>query len=125
MFNHTSITPDGQLSKEKKAWLAEQITRIHCELMGVPPAVVRIVFLDSGDDAVVTAEQPAACANLTCLMRVGPSTPSKAMLMRRPSVIYEEATGAPTEQPMIAMQGASSNVELGRRGGAVQASSGR
>ena len=133
MPNHTSITQDDLLSTEKKAWLAEQITRIHCEVTGVAPAVVRIVVLTCPDDADFTAEESTACANLTCLVRVGPRTRSKAMLLRRPSVIYEEATGAPTEQLMIALQDVppGPTVEMGRimpdpgNGAAVQASSSR
>ena len=113
MPNHTSITQDGLLSTEKKAWLAEQITRIHCEVMGVAPAVVRIVFLTCPDDAGFIAEQSTACANLTCLLRPGPSGQSKAMLLRRPTVIYEEATGAPTEQLMLALQ-IPPSVEMGQ-----------
>ena len=113
---NTSITQDDLLSTEKKAWLAEQITRIHCEVMGVAPAVIRIVFLTPPDDAGVTGGQSTACANFTCLMPLRPSVQSKAVLLTRPSVIYEEATGAPTEQLMTALQETprSSSIEMGR-----------
>jgi len=124
MPNCTSITQDGLLSKAKKAWLAEQITRIHCEVMGVAPAVVRIVFLTNPDDASLTAGQSTACATFTCLVPPGPSVQSKTVLLRRPSIIYEEATGAPTEQLMIAIEMGYVMPAAGS-GAAGQASSGR
>jgi phenylpyruvate tautomerase PptA (4-oxalocrotonate tautomerase family) len=115
MPTYTSITRDGVLSTETRAWLAEQITRIHCEVMEVPPAFVRVVFLTYPEDAGFTAGRSAAYANLTCMMRLGSSVGSKAALLRRLAVIYEEATGAPAEQLIVALQEIppSSTIEMG------------
>jgi phenylpyruvate tautomerase PptA (4-oxalocrotonate tautomerase family) len=113
---YTSITQEGTLSDEKRAWVADQIMQIHTEVMEVPAAFVRTVFLSYPPGCGFTAGKPAASTNLTCLMRIGHPVEVKATLLRRLWAMYQEATGAPTEQLMIALQEipASSAMELGK-----------
>jgi phenylpyruvate tautomerase PptA (4-oxalocrotonate tautomerase family) len=113
---YTSITQEGTFSDEERAWVADQIMRIHTEVMEVPPAFVRTVFLTFPPGYGFTAGKAAASTNLTCLMRIGHPVEVKATLLRRLWAMYQEATGAPTEQLMIALQEipASSAMELGK-----------
>jgi phenylpyruvate tautomerase PptA (4-oxalocrotonate tautomerase family) len=53
------ICPEGLLGESARGKLAEEITRIHCDATGVPPAFVNVMFLDVPDGRYFVAGKPS------------------------------------------------------------------
>jgi phenylpyruvate tautomerase PptA (4-oxalocrotonate tautomerase family) len=109
-------TEDGSLSPEAKTALAKEITDFHCQMTGLDPVFVKIVFdTFSIGDGFVGGEAGAA-AILTVLIRAGRSADYKHTMLRRLWSILQHATGAPDAQMLVAIEEApaSNAMEMGQ-----------
>ena len=101
---YTVTTQVGVLSNGAKAGLAAQLTTLHCELSGVPPNWVHIIFQDYAAGSGFTAGKPAVVAALTVLIRTGRSADYKRGLLKRLWELVQNATGAPDDQIVLGIQ---------------------
>ena len=107
---------EGSLSFEAKAALAKEITDFHCQVSGVGPAFVKVIFdtFPVGDGFV--GGEAAAAVILTVLIRDGRSTDYKKNMLRRLWSILQRASGATDAQMLVAIEEApaSQAMELGQ-----------
>lgn len=101
---YTVTTQTGVLSSDARADLAARLTTLHCELSGVPPNWVHIIFQDYAAGSGFTAGKPAAAAALTVLIRAGRSPEYKRGLLKRAWDLVQHATGAPDDQIVLGIQ---------------------
>ena len=101
---YTVTTQVGVLSSDAKADLAARLTTLHCELSGVPPNWVHIIFQDYAAGSGFTAGKPAAATALTVLIRTGRSADYKRGLLKRLWELVQNATGAPDDQIVLGIQ---------------------
>jgi phenylpyruvate tautomerase PptA (4-oxalocrotonate tautomerase family) len=89
---------------------------LHCDFSGVPRNWVHITFQDYGLGSGFTAEQPAAPAALTLLIRTGRSPEYKRKLLERLWELLPQATHAPDDQIVIGVQevAPSQAMEMGK-----------
>jgi phenylpyruvate tautomerase PptA (4-oxalocrotonate tautomerase family) len=101
---YTAITEHDFISDEKKATLAEEITRIHVAVMKVPRNFVRVVFLSYPKHSGYAAGESAPTAALNCVLRSGHTDEEKRDLLRHMWSAFQELTGIATEQLAISLQ---------------------
>jgi len=103
------------LSDQDKAAFAAKITKFHCDLTGLEPAYVKVLFaiLGRGDTFVAAAARPVAI--LTVLIRAGRSTEYKQNMVRQLWMMLQTATRATDEQMLVAIEEApaSQAMEMG------------
>ena len=90
---YTAITERGCVSDETKARIAEEITRIHVELMKVPKNFVRVLFLSYPKHSGYTAGEEASTAALNCVLRSGHTGEEKTELLTQTVVTIPGANG--------------------------------
>jgi phenylpyruvate tautomerase PptA (4-oxalocrotonate tautomerase family) len=101
---YTAITQEGFVSRETKAKIAKEITRIHAAGMNVPSNFVRVVFLSYPKGSGYTAGDEAATAALNCVLRSGHTDADKADMLKQLWVMFQVLTGIPTDQLAISLQ---------------------
>jgi len=113
---YTAITEHDYLSDATKARIAEEITRVHAEVMKVPKNFVRVVFLSYPKHSGYTAGEEAPTAALTCVLRSGHTVEEKADLLKQLWSLIQELTGVATDQLAISLQEipSSNAMEMGR-----------
>jgi phenylpyruvate tautomerase PptA (4-oxalocrotonate tautomerase family) len=109
-------TQEGSLSSAAKAALAKEITDFHCQMTGLDPAFVKIIFdtFPAGDGFV--GGEAAASVILTVLIRVGRSTDYKQNMLRQLWSMLQRAAGATEAQMLVAIEEApaSNAMEMGQ-----------
>ena len=113
---YTVTTQKDVLSQEARTTLATQLTALHSEYANVPKNWVHVVFQDYAVGSGFTAEEPAATAGLTLLIRTGRSEEYKRGLLTRLWRLLQTATRAPDDQIVIGIQEvpASQAMEMGQ-----------
>jgi phenylpyruvate tautomerase PptA (4-oxalocrotonate tautomerase family) len=113
---YTIFAEDGSISDKTKAKIAEEITRIHAEVMKVPKSFVRVVFLSYASGCGYTAGEKASTVALNCVLRVGHTAQEKNDMLRRLWSVFQQLTGVATEQLAISLQEipASNAMEMGQ-----------
>jgi phenylpyruvate tautomerase PptA (4-oxalocrotonate tautomerase family) len=113
---YTAITEDGFVSKETKAKIAREITRIHTTIMKVPENFVRVVFLSYPKGSGFTAGKAASTAALSCVLRGGHSSEDKTEMLEQLWSMFQDLTGIPTDQLAMSLQElpASNAMEMGQ-----------
>src|ERR1700723_1104975 len=113
---YTAITEYDRISDATKARLAEEITRIHAEVMKVPKNFVRVIFLSYSKHSGYTAGAEASTAALNCVLRSGHAAEEKTDLLKQLWSAFQELTGIPTDQLAISLQEipSSNAMEMGR-----------
>jgi phenylpyruvate tautomerase PptA (4-oxalocrotonate tautomerase family) len=113
---YTAITQEGFLSSETKARIAQDITRIHCDIMRVPQQFVRVVFLSYPQGSGFTAGQEAPTACLNCVFRAGHTAEEKIELLQQLWSMFQGLTGVGTDQLALSLQEIPSQnaMELGQ-----------
>src|SRR6202000_2384135 len=112
---YTAITQDS-LPDETKARLAEEITRVHCEVMRVPRSFVHVIFLAYSRGSGFTAGKEGAAAALNCVFRSGHTNEEKNGLLKQLWAAFQGLTGVATDQLAISLQEipASNAMEMGQ-----------
>ena len=113
---YTAITQEGFLSDEAKERIAQEITRIHCDIMKVPQQFVRVVFLSYPQGSGFTAGQEAPTACLNCVFRSGHAAEEKTELLEQLWSMFQGLTGVATDQIALSLQEIPSQnaMELGQ-----------
>ena len=101
---YTVTTQTGVLDDKGRAQLAGQLTKMHCELAGIPKNWVHIIFHEFPGGNGFTGGDPAATGSLTLLIRTGRTAEYKRELLRRLWQLLQAATGAPGDQLVIGIQ---------------------
>ena len=87
------ICPEGLLDESARGKLAEEITRIHCDATGVPPAFVNVMFLDVPDGRYFVAGKPSGHSVLNAAIRVGRDLQTRQRILRELSQTWTRLTG--------------------------------
>jgi len=113
---YTAITERGCVSDETKARIAEEITRIHVELMKVPKNFVRVLFLSYPKHSGYTAGEEASTAALNCVLRSGHTGEEKTELLTQLWSLFQELTGIANDQLALLLQEVPSSnaIEMGQ-----------
>jgi phenylpyruvate tautomerase PptA (4-oxalocrotonate tautomerase family) len=113
---YTAITEDGFVPDEKKAKIAEEITRIHTTVMKVPNNFVRVVFLAYPKGSGFAAGKAAPTAALNCVLRSGHTDEDKTEMLKQLWSMFQDLTGIATDQLAISLQEISSSnaMEMGQ-----------
>jgi phenylpyruvate tautomerase PptA (4-oxalocrotonate tautomerase family) len=113
---YTIFAEDGSISDKTKARIAEEVTRIHAEVMKVPKSFVRVVFLSYASGCGYTAGEKAPTIALNCVLRVGHTVQEKNDMLKRLWSTFQQLTGVATEQLAISLQEipASNAMEMGQ-----------
>jgi phenylpyruvate tautomerase PptA (4-oxalocrotonate tautomerase family) len=112
---YTAITQDS-LPDETKARLAEEITRVHCEVMRVPRSFVHVIFFAYSRGSGFTAGKEGPAASLNCVLRSGHTIEEKTDLLKQLWAAFQGLTGVATDQLAISLQEipASNAMEMGQ-----------
>jgi phenylpyruvate tautomerase PptA (4-oxalocrotonate tautomerase family) len=113
---YTAITECDRLSDETKTKIAEEITRIHAEVMKVPKSFVRVIFLSYPKHSGFTGGEEAPTAALNGVLRSGHTVEEKADLLKQLWSLFQERTGVATDQLAISLEEipSSNAMEMGR-----------
>jgi phenylpyruvate tautomerase PptA (4-oxalocrotonate tautomerase family) len=97
------ISPDGLLDESARGKIAEEITRIHCDATGVPPAFVNVVFLDVPEGRYFVAGRPSAHSVLNGAIRVGRDLETRQRILRELSQMWTRLTGQTEGELLISL----------------------
>jgi phenylpyruvate tautomerase PptA (4-oxalocrotonate tautomerase family) len=113
---YTAITPEGTVSSETKAKIAEEITRIHTCVMKVPKNFVRVVFLSYPKGSGFTGGSEAPTAALNCVLRSGHTVEEKMDMLKQLWRMFQDLTGIATDQIALSLQEipSSNAMEMGQ-----------
>src|ERR1700761_5886856 len=116
MPQYTVITQERFLSGETKSKIAEEITRIHTDVMKVPRSFVRVVFLSYPAGSGYTAGIEAPTAALNCILRSGHSAAEKTGMLQQLWSMFQGLTGIATGQFAVCLQEipSSNAMEMGQ-----------
>ena len=85
---YTSITR-GSLPDDTKARIAEELTRIHCEVMKVPAHFVHVIFLFRIRKGSDIPEAKNAGTSLNCVLRSGHTVEEKTDLLKQLWLMFQ------------------------------------
>jgi phenylpyruvate tautomerase PptA (4-oxalocrotonate tautomerase family) len=113
---YTVITQEYYLSRDTKAKIVEEITRIHTTIMKVPRSFVRVIFLAYPAGSGYAAGIEAPTASLNCVLRNGHSAADKADMLQQLWSMFQNLTGIATDQLAICLQEipSSNAMEMGQ-----------
>jgi phenylpyruvate tautomerase PptA (4-oxalocrotonate tautomerase family) len=84
---------EGALTREQKAEIAAEITRIHCDLTGAPPSFVHVRFQTVPPGDGYTGGKPAKSAVLDGSIRTGRPREVTVKLLQELSTMYRRISG--------------------------------
>jgi phenylpyruvate tautomerase PptA (4-oxalocrotonate tautomerase family) len=113
---YTAIGQEGFLSDKTKTKIAQEIMRIHCNIMKVPRQFVRVVFLSYPQGSGFTAGEEAPTTCLNCVFRSGHTAEEKAELLEQLWSMFQDLTDVATDQLALFLQEIPSQnaMELGQ-----------
>ena len=95
---------EGALSREQKAEIAGEITRIHCGLTGAPPSFVHVRFHTLAPGDGYTGGKPAKSAVLDGSIRAGRPREVTTQLLQELSAMYQRISGIPAWDLVVALR---------------------
>jgi phenylpyruvate tautomerase PptA (4-oxalocrotonate tautomerase family) len=95
---------EGALTREQKAEIAGEITRIHCDLTGAPPSFVHVRFHTTAPGEGYTGGKPAKSAVLDGSIRAGRPREVKAKLLHELSAMYQRISGISKWDLVVALR---------------------
>jgi phenylpyruvate tautomerase PptA (4-oxalocrotonate tautomerase family) len=90
---YTAITPEGTVSREIEAKIAEEITGIQTGVMKVPRNFVRVVFLSYPKGSGFFGGSEAPTAALNCILRSGHTVEEKTDMLKQLWGCFEISRG--------------------------------
>ncbi len=93
MPQYRCLVQEGRFSKEVKAQLAREITRVHCELTGAPAHFVHVLFSEFGAGDWFTAGEQSRFSTVNAFIRAGRSDEQKRQLLEKISRGWNRITG--------------------------------
>jgi phenylpyruvate tautomerase PptA (4-oxalocrotonate tautomerase family) len=112
---YTAITQDP-LSDEIKTRIAEEVARIHSEVMKVPNSFVHMIFLSYQRGSGFSAGKEGSAASLSCVLRSGHTNEEKSGLLRKLWPMFQSLSAVATDQLVVSLQEipASNAMEMGK-----------
>jgi phenylpyruvate tautomerase PptA (4-oxalocrotonate tautomerase family) len=95
---------EGALSREQKAEIAREITRIHCDLTGAPPSFVHVRFHTMAPGDGYTGGKSAKSAVVDASIRAGRPQEVKTQLLQELSAMYQRVSGIPEWDLVVALR---------------------
>jgi len=97
---YTCFAVEGSLSATQKAFVAEEITRIHTTLTGAPRSFVRVLFQDMQPLAIFSGgkNQPFA------MIRSGRPAETKTELLKQLWALLQDVTTLTHDQLLVSVQ---------------------
>ncbi|HYX53467.1 MAG TPA: tautomerase family protein [Candidatus Limnocylindrales bacterium] len=93
MPQYRCLVQANKFPREKKAELAQEITRIHCELTGAPAHFVHVLFSEFSAGEWFTAGEPSGFSIINALIRSGRSDDQKSSLLAKISSGWSRISG--------------------------------
>lgn len=103
MPQYRCLVQRGRLSLEKKAEVAQEITRIHCELTAAPKHFVHVIFTDVPAGNWFTAGQDSSFSIINAFIRSGRTDEQKRRLMQQISRRWSEVTGQSEREIVVTL----------------------
>ena len=112
---YTCFVVTNSLSATQKAFIAEEITRIHVTRTGAPPSFVRVLFHEFQPSDVYTGGKPLPCAMIRGVIRAGRSAEVKAQMLKELWAMLQKVTGLEDDKLLVSVQDnpASNAMEAG------------
>ncbi len=103
MPQYHCLIQQGHLSAEKKAEVAREITRIHCELTGAPVILFMSSFVKLRSETGSRRKKPSSFSIVNGFIRAGRSDEQKQKLMARISSGWSKVTGQTERELVVTM----------------------
>jgi 4-oxalocrotonate tautomerase family enzyme len=100
MPQYHCLVQQGRLSGEKKAEVAREITRIHCDLTNAPKHFVHVIFREVAPGDWFTADKQSSFSIVNAFIRAGRSDEQKQKLLTQISSAWSKVTGQ-TERELV------------------------
>jgi phenylpyruvate tautomerase PptA (4-oxalocrotonate tautomerase family) len=91
------------LDESARGKLAEEITRIHRDATGVPPAFVNVMFLDVPEGRYCAAGKPSGHSVLNAAIRAGRDLETRLRILRELSQMWIRLTGQTEGELLISL----------------------
>ena len=101
---YTCFVVTNSLSATQKAFIAEEITRIHVTRTGAPPSFVRVLFHEFQPSDVFTGGKPLPCAMIRGVIRAGRSAEVKAQMLKELWAMLQKVTGLEDDKLLVSVQ---------------------
>jgi 4-oxalocrotonate tautomerase family enzyme len=93
MPQYHCLVQQGRLTTEKKAEVAREITRIHCDLTNAPKHFVHVIFREVAPGDWFTADKQSSFSIVNAFIRAGRSDEQKQKLLTQISSAWSKVTG--------------------------------
>jgi phenylpyruvate tautomerase PptA (4-oxalocrotonate tautomerase family) len=100
MPQYHCLVQQGRLSGEKKAEVAREITRIHCDLTNAPKHFVHVIFREVAPGDWFTADKQSSFSIVNAFIRAGRSDEQKQKLLTQIFSAWSKVTGQ-TERELV------------------------
>jgi len=98
------ITPPDSIAQDVRAVIAEDITRIHCELTsGTPRSFVHVIFEEVAPGRMFSGGTPSEKTLITGQIRAGRTAEVRTRLVQEISRAWNRATGQSEEDILVAV----------------------
>ncbi|CAM4466433.1 Tautomerase enzyme [Mycobacterium basiliense] len=97
------FVPQGSLSADTRATLADAITEIHCTVTGAPRGFVHVVFVEYDPTAYFTGGRPNSCSVISGTIRAGRDRQTRARLLTELSQSWVAITGEDPRSLLIGL----------------------
>jgi phenylpyruvate tautomerase PptA (4-oxalocrotonate tautomerase family) len=101
---YTCFAVAGSLPDTQKAFIAEEITRIHTTLTGAPPSFVRVLFQDMPPLGIFSGGKNQPFAMIRGVIRSGRSAETKTELLKQLWALLLEVTALTHDQLLVSVQ---------------------
>lgn len=101
MPQYRCLVQQSRFSKETKAELAREITRVHCELTGAPAHFVHVLFSEFAPGDWFTAAEPSGFSIVNAFIRAGRSDDQKRQLLEKISRGWSRISGQSEREVVV------------------------
>jgi 4-oxalocrotonate tautomerase family enzyme len=101
MPQYRCLIQQSRFSKETKAELAREITRVHCELTAAPAHFVHVFFSEFAPGDWFTAAKPSGFSIVNAFIRAGRSDDQKRQLLENISRGWSRITGQSEREVVV------------------------
>jgi phenylpyruvate tautomerase PptA (4-oxalocrotonate tautomerase family) len=98
------ISREGLLDESKRADIAEEITRIHCEATGAPRMFVNVVFQDMPNNKIFANGRPSNHSVMFGDIRAGRDLATRQSVLRELSQMWTRVTGQPEGELLVTLR---------------------
>ncbi|HXN36726.1 MAG TPA: tautomerase family protein [Solirubrobacteraceae bacterium] len=103
---------EGLVSGSVRNEIAKEITQIHCQATGVPPAFVRAMFIDLPYGTSFTAGEPSETSIINGKIRAGRPLEARQQMIAELAEMWKRLTGQSEHELVIALEELASDTIL-------------